>query len=139
MYLLIQLLVIEISFYRCCLIQNSRGHNCSLQNSHISGWYIFSLFKWCISPQIQIWVCYVKVCSISVDFTLILLLRTSKYSEGWINFESESKIKLIVEQQFHGLGLKGCGMVGTPPQLGLSMRYVTDANTVLLLRELKWD
>ena len=60
-------------------------------------------------------MCYVEVCSISVDFTLILLLRTSKYSEGWIKFESERKIKLIEEEQLHDLGLGGCDMVGAPP------------------------
>ena len=56
-----------------------------------------------------------EVSSLNVDFTLILLLRTSKYSEGWIKFKFERKIKLIEEEQFHGLGLRGCDMVGTPP------------------------
>ena len=56
-----------------------------------------------------------EVCSISVDFTLILLLGTSKYSEGWIKFESERKIKLIEEEQFHDVGLGGCDTVGAPP------------------------
>ena len=55
-------------------------------------------------------MCYVEVCSISVDFTLILLLRTSKYSEGWIKFKLERKIKLIEEEQLHDLGLGGCDM-----------------------------
>jgi hypothetical protein len=49
-------------------------------------------------------MCYVEVCSISVDFTLILLLRTSKYSEGWIKFESERKIKLIEKSGFMAQG-----------------------------------
>ena len=38
-------------------------------------------------------MCYVEVCSKSVDFSLILLLRTSKNLKGWTNFESKRKIK----------------------------------------------
>ena len=60
-------------------------------------------------------MCYVEVCSISVDFTLILLLRTSKYSEGWIKFKLERKIKLIEEEQLRDLGLGGCDMIVAPP------------------------
>ena len=52
-------------------------------------------------------MCYVEVCSKSVDFSLILLLRTSKNSKGWTNFESKRKIKRIEGKQFHGLGLSG--------------------------------
>ena len=45
-------------------------------------------------------MCYVEVCYIGVDFTLILLLRTSMYSEGCIKFESDKKIKLIEKSSF---------------------------------------
>ena len=56
-------------------------------------------------------MCYVEVCSISVDFTLILLSFSG--SNDWINVRSERKIKLIEEEQFHDLGLRSCDMVGT--------------------------
>ena len=83
-------------------------------------------------------MCYVEVCSISVDFTLILLLRTSKYSKGWIKFESERKIKCIEEKQFRRLMVERLryGRYSSLAEAGYEV--FTDANVLLklLLRKL---
>ena len=77
-------------------------------------------------------MCYVEVCSISVDFTLILLLRTSKYSKGWIKFESERKIKRIEEKQFHRLMVERLRYFSRHSSLARAGYEVfTDANVLL--------
>ena len=77
-------------------------------------------------------MCYVEVCSKSVDFSLILLLRTSKNSKGWTNFESKRKIKRIGEKRFHRLMVERLRYFSRHSSLARAGYEVfTDANVLL--------